>query len=178
MGGRGGDKRGLPPRAGGRSLSPTRDIAYHLDKFSRCDMAITVLGENHRLEFEQLRTALRLLGEREPEAVFYSYVVLPEGAMSARRGRVVTMDDLIEEAVSRALDEGRTRRPALPESRMREIAETVGIASLRYNIVRVQPEKKITFRWEEALNFEGNSAPFLQYAHARTCGILDKAGGF
>jgi arginyl-tRNA synthetase len=61
---------------------------------------------------------------------------------------------------------------------MREIAETVGIGALRYNIVRVQPEKKITFRWEEALNFEGNSAPFLQYAHARTRGILDKAGPF
>src|SRR3989442_3224229 len=130
MGGRGGDRRGFPPKARGPSLSPTRDIAYHLDKFSRCDMAITVLGENHRLEFEQLRTALRLLGEREPEAVFYSYVVLPEGGMSARRGRIVAMDDLIDEAVARALDEVRKSRPELPESRVREIAETVGIAGL------------------------------------------------
>lgn len=160
----------------GTSLYPTRDVAYHLDKFARCDVAINVLGENHRLEAEQLRTALRLLGGREPEVVFYAYVVLPEGGMSTRRGRVVTMDDLIEEAVGRALEEVRKRRPELPESRMREIAETVGVAALRYNIVRVQAEKKITFRWEEALNFEGNSAPFLQYAHARACGILDKAG--
>ena len=160
----------------GTSLYPTRDIAYHLDKFHRCDVAVTVLGENHRLEFEQLRTALRLLGAKEPEAVFYSYVVLPEGGMSTRRGIVVTMDDLIDEAVGRAFDEVKARRPELPEARMREIAELVGIGALRYNIVRVQPEKKITFRWEEALNFEGNSAPFLQYAHARACGILDKAG--
>jgi len=160
----------------GTSLYPTRDVAYHLDKFARCDVAINVLGENHRLEAEQLRTALRLLGAREPEVVFYAYVVLPEGGMSTRRGRVVTMDDLIEEAVARALEEVRKRRPELPEARMREIAETVGVAALRYNIVRVQAEKKITFRWEEALNFEGNSAPFLQYAHARSCGILDKAG--
>ena len=160
----------------GTSLYATRDIAYHLDKFSRTDVAVNVLGENHRLEFEQLRTALRLLGEREPEAVFYSYVVLPEGGMATRRGRVVTMDALIEEAVERALEEVRKRRPDLPEARMREIAELVGVSALRYNIVRVQPEKKITFRWEEALNFEGNSAPFLQYAHARTCGILGKAG--
>ena len=146
----------------GTSLYPTRDIAYHLDKFHRCDVAVTVLGENHRLEFEQLRTALRLLGAKEPEAVFYSYVVLPEGGMSTRRGIVVTMDDLIDEAVGRAFDEVKARRPELPEARMREIAELVGIGALRYNIVRVQPEKKITFRWEEALNFEGNSAPFLQ----------------
>ncbi|HTD80928.1 MAG TPA: arginine--tRNA ligase, partial [Thermoplasmata archaeon] len=162
----------------GTSLYPTRDIGYHLDKFTRCDVAATVLGENHRLEYEQLCTALKLLGERTPEALFYSYVVLPEGKMATRRGRIVAMDDLIEEAVTRAQEEVRKRRPDLPESRMREIAEAVGIAALRYNIVRVQPEKKITFRWEEALNFEGNSAPFLQYAHARTRGILAKAGGF
>src|SRR3989442_5669638 len=130
MGGRGGDRRGFPPKARGPSLSPTRDIAYHLDKFSRCDMAITVLGENHRLEFEQLRTALRLLGEREPEAVFYSYVVLPEGGMATRRGRVVTMDALIEEAVERALEEVRKRRPDLPEARMPEIAQLVGVSAL------------------------------------------------
>ncbi len=162
----------------GTSLYPTRDIAYHIDKFTRCDLAITVLGENHRLEYEQLCTALKLLGERLAEAVFYSYVVLPEGKMQTRRGRIVAMDDLIEEAVARAQEEVRKRRPELPESQMREIAEAVGIAALRYNIVRVQAEKKITFRWEEALNFEGNSAPFLQYAHARTRGILGKGGPF
>ncbi len=162
----------------GTSLYPTRDVAYHLDKLSRCDVAINVLGENHRLESEQLRTALRLLGERDVEVVFYSYVVLPEGGMAKRRGRVVWVDDLLEEAVARAHEEVRKRRPELSEARMREIAETVGIAAVRYNIVRVQSEKKITFRWEEALNFEGNSAPFVQYAHARACGILEKAGPF
>ncbi|MEK6810171.1 MAG: arginine--tRNA ligase, partial [Candidatus Thermoplasmatota archaeon] len=144
----------------------------------RCDVAINVLGENHRLEYQQLRVALRLLGARDVEAVFYAYVSLPEGGMSTRRGRLVTMDELLEEAVARAHEEVRKRRPELSEARMREIAETVGIAAVRYNIVRVQSEKKITFRWEDALNFEGNSAPFVQYAHARACGILEKAGPF
>ena len=51
----------------------------------------------------------------------------------------------------------------------------VGIGSLRYNIIKVQPEKDIVFKWEEALNFEGNAVPFIQYAHARACGILSKA---
>jgi len=175
---KGRDTKWFLTKTDGTSLYPTRDIAYHLDKFTRCDIAINVLGENHRLEFQQLRVALRLLGAREVEAVFYSYVALPEGGMSTRRGRLVMMDDLIDEAVARAYAEVRTRRPELSEARMREIAETVGIAAVRYNIVRVQAEKKITFRWEEALNFEGNSAPFLQYAHARACSILDKAGPF
>ncbi len=57
-----------------------------------------------------------------------------------------------------------------------KIASMVGVGALRYNIVRLQAEKKVVFRWEEALNFEGNSAPFVQYAHARACSILEKAG--
>jgi arginyl-tRNA synthetase len=57
---------------------------------------------------------------------------------------------------------------------MRNIAEQVGIGSLRYNIIKVQPEKDIVFTWEDALNFEGNAIPFIQYAHARACSILSK----
>jgi arginyl-tRNA synthetase len=59
---------------------------------------------------------------------------------------------------------------------MREIADLVGPAALRFNVVSVQSEKPIEFSWEKALNFEGSTAPFVQYSHARTCGILEKAG--
>jgi arginyl-tRNA synthetase len=164
-------------RKDGTSLYPTRDIAYHLDKFARCDEAIVVLGENHRLENTQLRIALKLLqAGKDVEPVFYSYVSLPEGAMSTRKGRVVHVDDLVDEAVARAYGEVSKRRSDLTEERRRAIAEFVGVGALRYNIGRVQAEKPITFQWEEALNFEGDSAPFLQYAHARACGILAKAG--
>src|SRR5207244_4486247 len=83
--------------------------------------------------------------------------------------------DLIDEAIDRAYAEVAKRREDLPEVKKREIAQTIGVAAVRYNIVRVQAEKAITFRWEEALSFEGNSAPFLQYAHARACSILAKA---
>ncbi len=165
-------------RKDGTSLYPTRDVAYHLDKFGRCDQAIVVLGENHRLENTQLRIALRLVNAgKDVEPVFYSYVSLPEGGMSMRKGRVVFVDDLIDEAVERAYAEVEKRRPELATEEKRAIAEFVGTGSLRYNIGRVQAEKPITFRWEDALNFEGDSAPFLQYAHARACGILAKAGG-
>ena len=57
---------------------------------------------------------------------------------------------------------------------MREIAEIIGIGALRFNIIKVQPEKDIVFKWEEALNFEGDAAPFIQYSHARACSILSK----
>lgn len=162
----------------GTSLYTTRDIAYHLNKMERCDVAINVLGEDQKLSFQRLKATFQLMGVHwAPETIFYAFVGLPEGRMSTRMGRVVNLDDLIDEAVDRAYDEVRKRREDLPEGRKREIAEIVGVGAVRYNIVRVQAEKRIVFRWEEALNFEGNSAPFLQYAHARACGILDKAEG-
>ncbi len=165
-------------RADGTSLYTTRDIAYHLDKMGRCDIAINVLGEDQKLTFDRLKAAFRLMGiDWAPETVFYAFVSLPEGKMSTRKGRVVNLDDLLDEAVARAAQEVAKRRPDLSEARKREIAEFVGIGAVRYNIVRVQAEKRIVFRWEEALNFEGNSAPFLQYAHARACSILERAGG-
>ncbi len=164
-------------RKDGTSLYTTRDIAYHLDKMGRCDVAINVLGEDQKLSFQRLKAAFHLMGvDWGPETIFYAFVSLPEGRMSTRKGRVVNLDDLLDESVDRARAEVEARRPDLPESRKREIAELVGIGSVRFNIVRVQAEKRIVFRWEEALNFEGNSAPFLQYAHARACSILAKAG--
>jgi arginyl-tRNA synthetase len=161
----------------GTSLYTTRDLAYHLRKKERCDVAINVLGEDQKLSFQRLKATFRLLGiDWAPETIFYAFVSLPEGRMSTRKGRVVYIDDLIEESRDRAYAEVSRRRPDLSEERKAAIAETIGLGALRYNIVRVQAEKAITFRWEEALNFEGNSAPFLQYAHARACSILAKAG--
>jgi arginyl-tRNA synthetase len=166
-------------RADGTTLYTTRDMAYHLDKFCRADRLINILGEDQKLGQAQLAIALKLLGkERAPECVFYSFVSLPEGRMSTRKGTVVYLDDLIEEAEERALEEVKKRRTDLSEERMREIARDIGRGAVRYNIVRVQPEKALIFKWEDALNFEGNSAPFVQYAHARACSILRKAGEF
>ncbi len=164
-------------RADGTSLYTTRDLAYHSDKFKRTDVAVNVLGEDQKLGMQQLAAALSILGvDRKPEVVFYAFVSLPEGRMSTRSGKVVYIDDLIDEAVDRAYEEVKKRRTDLSEERMREIARTVGVGSLRYNIVRIQAEKQIVFKWEDALNFEGSSAPFVQYAHARACSILAKAG--
>jgi arginyl-tRNA synthetase len=164
-------------RADGTTLYTTRDMAYHLDKFRRADRLINILGEDQRLGQAQLAIALKLLDQdRAPECVFYSFVSLPEGRMSTRKGTVVYLDDLIEEAEDRALEEVRKRRTDLPEERMRQIAQAIGRGAVRFNIVRVQPEKPLVFRWEDALNFEGNSAPFVQYAHARACSIQRKAG--
>ena len=164
-------------RADGTSLYTTRDLAYHMDKFKRTDVAVNVLGEDQKLGMQELAAALTIIGvDRKPEIVYYAFVSLPEGKMSTRKGVVVYIDDLIDEAVERAYDEVKKRRTDLSEERMREIARVVGVGALRYNIIRIQAEKQIVFKWEDALNFEGASAPFVQYAHARACSILRKAG--
>ncbi|MGC8979671.1 arginine--tRNA ligase [Caldisericum sp.] len=163
-------------RSDGTSLYATRDIAFHIDKLSKSDIALNILGEDHKLEAKQLEIALSELGiKKKPESIFYSFVSLPEGKMSTRAGRVVYLDDLIIESIIRAYQEVTKRRPDLTSEERWRIAKSVGIGAIRYNIVKVQAEKQIVFKWEEALNFEGNSAPFVQYAHARACSILEKA---
>ncbi|MDR1690619.1 MAG: arginine--tRNA ligase [Candidatus Methanoplasma sp.] len=166
-------------RSDGTTLYTTRDLAYHLDKFKRSDKAVDVLGEDQKLGSKQLCSALEILGsDKIPEAMFYSFVSLPEGKMSTRKGVVVYLDDLIDEAVSRAYEEIRSRRSDLSEEAMRSIARKIGIGAIRYNIIRVHPEKQLIFKWNEALNFDGNSGPYLQYVHARACSMLKKAEGY
>lgn len=164
-------------RSNKTSLYATRDIAYHLWKTHQADLLINVLGEDHKLESRQVEIALELLdASKKPIPVFYSFVSLPGGKMSTRRGRVVYLDDLIEEIRLRAFEEVKKRRGSeLSIEKMRAIADVVGIGALRYNIIKVQPEKDIEFKWDEALSFEGNTAPFIQYAIARCQSILRKS---
>ena len=165
-------------RSDGTTLYATRDIAYHLWKGKHADKLINILGEDHKLESKQVEIALNLLNVKSiPIPIFYAFVSMPGGKMSTRHGRVVYLDDLIEECVKRAYEEVKIRRDLeLSDAKKREISEIIGIGALRYNIIKVQPEKDIVFKWEDALNFEGNAAPFIQYAHARACGILSKLG--
>ncbi len=169
-------------RKDGTSVYATRDIAYHAWKASRVQAGggrdagrlVNVLGEDHRLQALQVGTALDALKVKRPTVIFYAFVSLPEGKMSTRANRVVFLDDLLDEAAERAYVEVKTRRPELPEAELRAIAEAVGVAAIRFNIARIQPEKPIEFRWEEALNFDGDSAPYLMYAYTRSASLVRK----
>lgn len=166
-------------RADGSSLYATRDLAYHRWKWTQADHLIDVLGEDHRLQAKQVGLTLQELGVQAPEVVFYSFIKLPEGKMSTRRGNVVFMDDLLEEAVAHAAALVRDLRPEYDEAQVLSIAEAVAISAVRFNIIRVSPEKGFTFTWEEALSLDGGSAPFAMYAHTRACSIarrLEDAG--
>jgi arginyl-tRNA synthetase len=177
------DKNLVFLRADDTSLYTTRDLAHHEWKFANYDRAVTVLGEDHKLQADQLEAALELLGNDADQLghVIYSYVNLPDGKMSTRRGTGVMLDDLLDEAIDRAREavesrmDDRIRDDDLTDDDVERIAHQVGIGAVRYDIVSKQPAKAITFEWEEALDFEAQSAPFVQYVHARCCGILEEA---
>ena len=163
-------------RGDGSSLYATRDIAYHIWKWTQSSNLINVLGEDHKLQAKQVGLTLQELGYDAPDVLFYAFIKLPEGKMSTRKGNVVFMDDLLEEAKYHAAEVVRGLRNDLEENEIQHIAEAVGVSAVRFNITKVSPDKGFTFRWDEALSFEGGSAPFVMYSHTRACSIAKKVG--
>ncbi len=166
-------------RADGTTLYTTRDIAYTIWKFERAEKCINVIGMEQTLAQMQLKIALYALGygkQAENLTHFaYNLVTLPGYKMSSRRGRYITLDEVMEEAVNRAYEEVAKRSPQLTEDDKRKVAEFVGIGAVRYALLEVDPSKPVEFKWERVINFERNSAPYIQYTHARACSILRKA---
>jgi len=161
-------------RNNGLSLYTTRDIAYHLNKFERFPKALNILGEDHKLQSTLLNIALDELESSKPDNLFYSFVNLPGGKMSTRAGRVVYLDDMMEKIVSASFE--RLKDVDMNLEQKNALAEKIGIGSLRYNILKVQPEKGFTFSIDDALSIQGDSAPFAMYSHARMCSIIKKYG--
>jgi arginyl-tRNA synthetase len=174
----------IPPltlvRGDGTTLYTTRDIAYSLWKFSRAEKIVNVIGMEQSLAQLQLKIALYALGYGKQADNFvhfaYNLVTLPGYRMSSRRGRYITFDQVLDDAVARAYEEVSKRSPQLTEKEKRQIANFVGIGAVRYSLVDVDPSKPVVFTWDRVLNFETNSAPYVQYTHARACSILRKAG--
>lgn len=162
-------------RTDGTLLYTTRDLAYHRWKSSRCDRMIDVFGKDHELVSQQLTKALELMDVRAPEFVIFAFVSLPTGSVSTRAGRYISADELMEKIEERAYEEVDKRRNDLDGDMKREIARKVGIGALRYDMVKVSPEKHIVFVFEDALDIEKKGAPFVQYSHARACSILRAA---
>jgi len=173
----------VPPltlgRADGTTLYTTRDIAYTLWKFIHAQKVINVIGMEQSLAQLQLKIALYAMGHAEyaENLVHFAYnlVTLPGYKMSSRRGHYITFDDVLTDAVQRAYEEVSKRSPLLSEEEKCKIADFVGLGAVRYALVDVDPSKTVVFTWDRVLNFETNSAPYVQYTHARACSILRKA---
>jgi arginyl-tRNA synthetase len=177
------EEQEVPPltlvRADGTTLYTTRDVAYTLWKFERAQKVVNVIGMEQSLAQLQLKVALYALSlNKQAENLVhfgYSLVTLPGYKMSSRRGHYITFDEVLDEAVKRAYEEVSKRSPMLTEDEKRNIANFVGIGAVRFALIDVDPGKPVVFTWDRVLNFETNSAPYVQYTHARACSILRKA---
>ena len=165
-------------RSDGTTLYTLRDIAYSLWKFQRAERIINVIGTEQLLAQLQLRLALAALGNiwMGDNQIHYPYefVFLPGVKMSGRLGRYVTLMEVIEKAVELATQEVELRAPHLSKEEKENIAKMVGYGAVKYTILSIDARKTVTFDWKKALNFEINSAPFIQYSHARACNILKR----
>ena len=163
-------------RSNGTSLYSTRDLAYHRYKATLGDVVLDILGSDHKLSSKQMKVIFEeILKEKAPEVIFYEFITLPEGSMSTRKGKFVSVDDLVDEAILRATNEIKSRNPDLTDEEIAPMAEQIGIGAIRFFIAKLSPEKHLTFKWDEALSFERGCAS-IQYAHARACKLLNKSG--
>src|SRR3989338_2469512 len=156
-------------RGDGTSLYPLRDIAYNIEKLKKGDN-IVVLGEDQKLYQEQIAAVLKELELKPPRAVHYSFILLQEGKMSTRKGNLVLLEDFMQEALNKAKDELKKRYGKIDE----KSAKVIAYGAIKYGILKVSPEKNVTFDWEQALSFEGETSPYIQYAYARISSILKK----
>jgi arginyl-tRNA synthetase len=168
-------------RSDGTGLYLTRDIATTLWKFKHYnpDLNIWVVAEDQKLHFQQQFKTISLLGYEELAKkcfhLAYSMVLLEGKKMSARKGHMVLWDDILGEGVKRALFEVENRWK-LSEDEKEKRARAIALGSIVYFIVKYSPEKIVNFSWENALRFEGDTGPYLQYTYARANSILSKAG--
>lgn len=167
-------------RSDGTSLYSTKDLALAKQKFEQynVDRSIYVVDFRQDLHFQQIFKILELWGFPQAAKCYhlsYGFVTLPEGAMSARRGRIVLFKDVYDEAVKRVLALETERSGNIPPEQREKIAQQVGLGALTYSILSVDNHKDIVFDINEALSFDGRTGPYIQNAHVRANSILKKA---
>jgi arginyl-tRNA synthetase len=169
-------------RSDGTTLYLTKDLALAREKFTKygVDRSIYVVDIRQSLHLQQTFKILELWGFPQASQCYhlgFGFVSLPEGAMSARRGRVVLFKDVADEAVRRVLDVIAEKNPDLPSTERANVAQQVGLGALAYAMLSVDNNKDIIFDMEEALNFDGHTGPYIQNAHVRANSILKKSEG-
>jgi arginyl-tRNA synthetase len=168
-------------RSDGTTLYATKDLALTKRKFEDygIDRSVWVIDVRQALYMQQVFKVMELYGFEQAEKCYhlsYEIVTLPEGTMSSRKGNAIIYDDLASEAKARARDiiEEKTRNISLTEAQKDQIAVEVGLGAIVYAMLFRDNNRVIVFDMDEALSFEGHAAPYIQYAHARACRILER----
>ena len=169
-------------RADGTSVYITQDLGtaelrYRDDPF---DKMVYVVGNEQDYHFNVLFTILKKLGRTYADGLYhlsYGMVDLPSGKMKSREGTVVDADDLIEEVVKAAREQTEQlgKIEDFTDEQAQALYQLLGVGALKYFLLKVDPKKRMLFNPQESVQLQGNTAPFIQYTHARIAAILRKA---
>lgn len=169
-------------RSDGTALYATEDLALAIRKFTDYPdlvRSIYVVDVRQSLHFQQIFKTLEIAGYPWAERcqhLAYELVTLPGNVVIAsREGNVVLLENLLREAVQRARAVVEEKNPELMDAQKEAVARAVGLGALRYPLLARDNTKLVTFDWESALDFNGQAAPYIQYAHVRCNSILRKA---
>ncbi|MCL2047174.1 MAG: arginine--tRNA ligase [Defluviitaleaceae bacterium] len=172
----------MPPclilKRDGGTLYPTRDIAAAIDRYERFDFdkSLYVTGNEQSLHFAQWMKVVELMGYPWASGLLhipYGMYLFESGKMSTRRGDVIKIEDLLDEAVTKTLEIINEKNPDLPNKE--RVAEQVGIGALKFNKLYNSRMKDTMFDWDRILSFDGETGPYVQYTHARACSVLKKS---
>ena len=164
----------------GAALYATTDLAtvrHRIDTW-KPEHILYVTDTRQQLHFKQLFACCKKLGWSDSNLVhvWFGLLSLPGGAMSTRKGNVINLKDLLDEAVRRARSVVDEKNPTLSEEVRADIAEAVGVGAVRYADLSQNPQSKVVFDWDKMLALDGNTAPYLMYTYAR-CRSLQMKGG-
>lgn len=174
-------KFALPPlmlrKSDEASTYATRDLAaalYRLKEY-KPEKIIYVVGSEQKLHFRQLFQVLQLAGHDLKKFVHVDFGLfrLPEGKMSTRKGQVIFLEEVFQQAISLAQQIIEEKNPHLKSKE--EVAREVGIGAILFADLSTDRLRDVQFDWQKFLSFEGETGPYLQYTHARACSILRKA---
>jgi arginyl-tRNA synthetase len=162
----------------------TQDIGTAIQRMKDqpgMDQMIFTVGNEQDYHFKVLFLILKKLGfswANQLHHLSYGMVDLPTGKMKSRDGIVVDADDLISEviATATAISQELGKLDGYSEQEKAELYRTIGLGAMKYFLLKIDPKKKITYNPKESVDFNGNTGPFIQYAHARIQSILRKAG--
>ena len=168
-------------KSNGSSTYATRDLAAILYRARNYnfDKALYVTSYEQVLHFKQVFATAKYLGLDEKyikglEHVSFGMVLLPTGKMSTREGNIVKLEELLNEAIERAKEIIEQKNPELENKE--EVAKKVGIGAIIFNDLANSRVKDEVFDWNNILNFQGETGPYIQYTYVRTKSVLEKAG--
>lgn len=169
----------LIKKSDGSSLYITRDIAAAVYRKENYDFYknIYVVATQQNLHFQQLFKIIELMGydwANQCVHVPFGMVRLEEGTMSTRHGRVVFLEDVLNGAIEKTREIIEEKNPNIEN--LEEITSQVGIGAVVFNELSNNRIKDYTFKWDQILNFDGETGPYVQYTHARCASLLRKAG--